>query len=266
MKYFSIIYHAMMRLRERGLRPKKRIVLTRARDRISSILDRFTKNREIANIAPTTGHSQKRSRRGRVSDEDAELIADWGTASEDRPTASEDRPTVYRMTDEAADAAIEKYPHEKDRIDRLRGCEVPVSDDGNLAMGRDGAEPKLRRQRRPQRKGSAELVADMGTEVPPRERPESEHAKKRKCQRGFRKDDVRLIWFWGTEIREGVFRMTDKDADEAMANVKDPKLQHQIDRVRGREVVVADDCLVTAYFAKYSHRRNPRDDNRRPRR
>ena len=92
----------------------------------------------------------------------------------------------------------------------------------------------------------------------------TKHGQSRLRQRGFRDEDVRLIEYWGTEIRPGVFRMTNDDAKEAMANAACGR--QKIDGLRGGELVFSNGWLVTAYFAKAPLRRNPRRGQRQCRR
>ena len=96
--------------------------------------------------------------------------------------------------------------------------------------------------------------------------PSTHHAQMRLRQRGFRYEDALLVVIWGTEVREGVYRMTDKDADEAMADTECLCQKRKIYASRGLEVVTCDGVLITAYFAKARLGQNPRSDRRRRRR
>jgi hypothetical protein len=104
------------------------------------------------------------------------------------------------------------------------------------------------------------------------------HSKARIRQRGLREADAALVFEWGAELRSGVFMMTDRVADEIMAelshlNHRDggsvitdnaqfrARLKRHIDALRRCVVVAEGVTLVTAFHKKAPHlRTDPRSD------
>ena len=74
----------------------------------------------------------------------------------------------------------------------------------------------------------------------------SQHAIIRMAQRGIDMSDIDLIMAIGSEVDDGVFvRRKDVEALEHGAR----SLLRQLKRVRSKRLVLAQDCLVTAYHA-----------------
>lgn len=73
----------------------------------------------------------------------------------------------------------------------------------------------------------------------------SRHATTRMAQRGFNMKDAELIALLGCEVEGGYF-VRDKDCYEIERILKNAL--NQIQRVRGKRLVVDKNVIVTAYF------------------
>lgn len=71
------------------------------------------------------------------------------------------------------------------------------------------------------------------------------HAKARIRQRGYREDDVDLVFRVGTRVADDAFLLTDKDAARAIQKLKH-EIQ-QLERLRGSKVIVEGETLITVY-------------------
>lgn len=111
------------------------------------------------------------------------------------------------------------------------------------------------------------------------------HAQTRLRQRGLRDTDAQLIVDLGSEIRPGVYMLTEKGADtliselDTLATLPDPapenmtlaELKRRIDALRGCAVVVNGLTFITAFHKvsatlRTDPRRDPRCRRRRQRR
>jgi len=81
----------------------------------------------------------------------------------------------------------------------------------------------------------------------------TEHALIRMAQRGIKIEDAELIELVGSEVEDG-FIVLDRDYRRLEVDVR--KLLDAVRRVRGKRLVVAGGCVVTAYYpSKRRHRR-----------
>ena len=80
----------------------------------------------------------------------------------------------------------------------------------------------------------------------------SQHGCVRLAQRGIHLSDVDLILQFGTEVDDG-FIVREKDCQEVERALKN--ILTRVRRIRGKRVVVADGCLVTAFHARRSEER-----------
>jgi hypothetical protein len=111
------------------------------------------------------------------------------------------------------------------------------------------------------------------------------HAQARLRQRGLRDTDAQLIVDFGSEIRPGVFMLTEKGADtliselDTLATLPDPapenmtlaELKRRVDALRGCAVVANGLTFITAFHKvtptlRTDPRRDPRCRRRRQRR
>jgi hypothetical protein len=72
------------------------------------------------------------------------------------------------------------------------------------------------------------------------------HAVTRMAQRAIGGDDLELIVWVGTEIKDG-YLMREKDCQSAQRLLR--QLIHRIRRLQGKRLVVAGNRIVTAYHA-----------------
>ena len=71
------------------------------------------------------------------------------------------------------------------------------------------------------------------------------HAQVRLCQRGFREADVAVVLAAATRCGNDVYFLSDQDVVREITQRK--REIQQFERLRGAELVVAGDALVTAY-------------------
>lgn len=83
------------------------------------------------------------------------------------------------------------------------------------------------------------------------------HAQARIRQRGFREDDVDLVFRVGTRVADDAFLLTDKDAARAIRKRKQ-EIQ-QLERLRGSKVIVEGETLITLYHTARRGRRGHRN-------
>jgi hypothetical protein len=81
------------------------------------------------------------------------------------------------------------------------------------------------------------------------------HAAARMQQRGIRIDDHELIMLIGTEVGEGYLVLT-RDCQEAERQLKE--LLRRIWRVCGKQIIVSNGRIVTAYHASRRSNRGRR--------
>ena len=82
----------------------------------------------------------------------------------------------------------------------------------------------------------------------------TKHGEKRASQRGFRPRDIELIRHCGTLVPDRqaeVYHLRNKDVEQAISAYKQ-KIQ-RLERMRGCEVVIADDHLVTVHRTSRRH-------------
>jgi len=82
----------------------------------------------------------------------------------------------------------------------------------------------------------------------------SKHAEIRMRQRGLRCSDLDLILHCGSEIRDGTYFLSRKDAEREICRRK--REIQALERLQGQKVIVADETVVTCY------RSNSRDQKR----
>lgn len=114
---------------------------------------------------------------------------------------------------------------------------------------------------------------------------QTSHSLARLRQRGLRETDAQLIVEHGTEVRTGLFVLTDSEVDALIAELSafaDPQhpawygmsageLKRRIDGLRGATVVAEGRTVITAFHKTAPHlrtdpRRDPRCRRRRQRR
>lgn len=81
----------------------------------------------------------------------------------------------------------------------------------------------------------------------------TKHAETRCNQRGIRLSDLDLILSFGQQIGPNTYLMTDAVIDQEIASSRrdKPKVQ-QLERLRGKEVIVCGTSIVTIYHANKS--------------
>lgn len=82
------------------------------------------------------------------------------------------------------------------------------------------------------------------------------HAEARMRQRGYKDDDVDLVFRVGTRVADDAFLLTDKDAARAIRKRKQ-EIQ-QLERLRGSQVIVEGETLITLYHTTMRPRRRNR--------
>ena len=114
---------------------------------------------------------------------------------------------------------------------------------------------------------------------------QTSHSLARLRQRGLRETDAQLIVELGTEVRTGLFMLTNQDADALIAELSTlshtrdfawhcmgaAELKRRIDGLRGATVVAEGRTVITAFHKTAPHlrtdpRRDPRCRRRRQRR
>ena len=80
------------------------------------------------------------------------------------------------------------------------------------------------------------------------------HAQARMRQRGFKEDDADLVFRVGTRVSDDAFLLTDKDAARAIRKRK--KEIQQLERLRGSQIIVDGETLITLYHATQRPRRS----------
>ena len=82
----------------------------------------------------------------------------------------------------------------------------------------------------------------------------TKHGEKRASQRGFRRSDVDLIRRYGAPIpdrRSEVYLLLNKDVEREIS-MRKQEIQ-RLERMRGCEIVIADDQLVTVHHTSRRH-------------
>ena len=82
------------------------------------------------------------------------------------------------------------------------------------------------------------------------------HAETRMRQRGYKDEDVDLVFRVGTRVADDAFLLTDKDAARAIRKRKQ-EIQ-QLERLRGSQVIVEGETLITLYHTTMRKRRRNR--------
>ncbi|MFX4300415.1 hypothetical protein [Pseudosulfitobacter pseudonitzschiae] len=82
------------------------------------------------------------------------------------------------------------------------------------------------------------------------------HAEARMRQRGYKDEDVDLVFRVGTRVADDAFLLTDKDAARAIRKRKQ-EIQ-QLERLRGSQVIVEGETLITLYHTTMRPRRRNR--------
>ncbi|WP_067296428.1 MULTISPECIES: hypothetical protein [Sulfitobacter] len=82
------------------------------------------------------------------------------------------------------------------------------------------------------------------------------HAETRMRQRGYKDEDVDLVFRVGTRVADDAFLLTDKDAARAIRKRKQ-EIQ-QLERLRGSQVIVEGETLITLYHTTMRPRRRNR--------
>lgn len=82
------------------------------------------------------------------------------------------------------------------------------------------------------------------------------HAETRMRQRGYKDEDVDLVFRVGTRVADDAFLLTDKDAARAIRKRKQ-EIQ-QLERLRGSQVIVEGETLITLYHTTIRPRRRNR--------
>lgn len=82
------------------------------------------------------------------------------------------------------------------------------------------------------------------------------HAQARMRQRGFKEEDADLVLRVGTRVADDAFLLTDKDAARAIRKRKQ-EIQ-QLERLRGSQVIVEGETLITLYHTTMRPRRRNR--------
>lgn len=82
------------------------------------------------------------------------------------------------------------------------------------------------------------------------------HAEARMRQRGYKDEDVDLVFRVGTRVADDAFLLTDKDAARAIRKRKQ-EIQ-QLERLRGSQVIVERETLITLYHTTMRPRRRNR--------
>lgn len=82
------------------------------------------------------------------------------------------------------------------------------------------------------------------------------HAEARMRQRGYKDEDVDLVFRVGTRVADDAFFLTDKDAARAIRKRKQ-EIQ-QLERLRGSQVIVEGETLITLYHTTMRPRRRNR--------
>lgn len=114
---------------------------------------------------------------------------------------------------------------------------------------------------------------------------QTSHSLARLRQRGLRESDAQLIIELGTEVRSGLFMMTNEDADTLIADLSSfsdrlkfagrcmsaGELKRRVDGLRGAAVVADGLTFITVFHKLTSHlrtdpRRDPNCRRRRQRR
>jgi hypothetical protein len=78
------------------------------------------------------------------------------------------------------------------------------------------------------------------------------HAIQRISQRGITPCDIDLVLSLGTEVRDG-YLMREKDCRARVAALK--REIERIERLEGKRVVIAGECVVTTFHVKQSEDR-----------
>ena len=82
------------------------------------------------------------------------------------------------------------------------------------------------------------------------------HAETLMRQRGYKDEDVDLVFRVGTRVADDAFLLTDKDAARAIRKRKQ-EIQ-QLERLRGSQVIVEGETLITLYHTTMRPRRRNR--------
>lgn len=82
------------------------------------------------------------------------------------------------------------------------------------------------------------------------------HAEARMRQRGYKDEDVDLVFRVGKRVADDAFLLTDKDAARAIRKRKQ-EIQ-QLERLRGSQVIVEGETLITLYHTTMRPRRRNR--------
>lgn len=82
------------------------------------------------------------------------------------------------------------------------------------------------------------------------------HAEARMRQRGYKDEDVDLVFRVGTRVADDAFLLTDKDAARAIRKRKQ-EIQ-QLERLRGSQVIIEGATLITLYHTTMRPRRRNR--------
>lgn len=82
------------------------------------------------------------------------------------------------------------------------------------------------------------------------------HAEARMRQRGYKDEDVDLVFRVGTRVADDAFLLTDKDTARAIRKRKQ-EIQ-QLERLRGSQVIVEGETLITLYHTTMRPRRRNR--------
>lgn len=75
----------------------------------------------------------------------------------------------------------------------------------------------------------------------------TQHADRRMNQRGIRKEDIGLILAAADQVASDAYLMTNEIVDEEIARRK--KEIHQLERLRGKKLIVERDTVITTYHA-----------------
>lgn len=82
------------------------------------------------------------------------------------------------------------------------------------------------------------------------------HAEAQMRQRGYKDEDVDLVFRVGTRVADDAFLLTDKDTARAIRKRKQ-EIQ-QLERLRGSQVIVEGETLITLYHTTMRPRRRNR--------